>query len=172
MEAQRTHASQSNRSFSARSLGGGDDRFRAAAARDARQAQILEQQRMMNEEAFRRRQIAMQADHTISMEVTELNYRRALAYVQQAAAAAAANAAAGSAVAPSASSQVLLTAPPPLSSSSLQPRWSRGGAAGAEEEKGDVASGHLVGLSAVRRDQAAMAASLGALTKQLDSMSL
>ncbi|KAG5501677.1 hypothetical protein JIQ42_05528 [Leishmania sp. Namibia] len=59
----------------------------AHASREMRQPQVLARQRLIQEEAFRRRHICMQEDHRIAMEVTELNYKRAVEYVRQASAA-------------------------------------------------------------------------------------
>ncbi|KPA85676.1 5'a2rel-related protein [Leptomonas pyrrhocoris] len=117
----------------------------ALAERNVRHTHVVEQQRLMQEEAFRRRQIVMQQYHSFTIAVTELNYQRAVTYVQHAAGAA-------------------VVAPP---ATALE--YSR---QGKDQREVNQAAGppRFVGLPSVRRDQAAMAASLDELSKELDSM--
>lgn len=131
---------------------GEQDRLRARALRNLQQSQLVEQQRLVQEEGFRRRQIVMAEAHTFSIEMTELNYRRAVSYVQHAAAT---TAGAGALVAAPAAPPVRFVHVGTLSSQQQQQQQER-----------------LAGLSAVRQDQAAMAASLGHLSRELDLMSL
>ncbi|TPP47011.1 hypothetical protein CGC21_2405 [Leishmania donovani] len=118
-----------------------DQSHDALDVRQKRQAHILAQQRLIQEEAFRRRYISMQEDHCFAVEVAELNYQRAVEYVHQASAA-------GAVATPARRSghcAALLTA-------------------GCD-------AGPLVGLQRVRCDQAAMTATLSTLAKELAALS-
>jgi hypothetical protein len=125
-------------------------RLRALTERNLRQTHIVAQQRLMQEEGFRRRQVVMEEDHAFSVELTELNYRRAVTYVQHAA------------------QWTVATAP---TESQQQEERVRSAASHGPADH-DAAPGQFAGLSAVRQDQAAMAVSLGQLSRELDSMSL
>ncbi|CAG9573936.1 5'a2rel-related protein [Leishmania major strain Friedlin] len=118
-----------------------DQSHDAPDARPKRQSRILAQQRLVQEEAFHRRYIRMQEDHRFAVEVTELNYQRAVEYVHQASAA-------GAVATPARRSghcAALLTT--------------------------DCDAEPLAGLQRVRRDQAAMTATLSTLAKELAALS-
>ncbi|GET88537.1 5'a2rel-related protein [Leishmania tarentolae] len=113
----------------------------APSVRHGRPSHILAQQRLIEEEAFRRRYIGMQEDHRFAMEVAELNYQRAAEYVHLAASAGAVEA--------------------------LDQRSGHRDAVMTADYDGEG----LVGLQGVRRDQAAMTATLSMLVKELSALS-
>nr|CAJ2473369.1 unnamed protein product [Leishmania braziliensis] len=119
-----------------------DHRHDARVSRQVRQSHTLAQQRLIQEEAFRRRYISMQEDHQFAIEVTELNYQRAVEYAHQASTAGAA------------------AAPDRRSGHSASPVTA------------DCDAEPLVGLQRVRRDQAAMTATLSTLARELAVLSL
>ncbi|KPI87769.1 5'a2rel-related protein [Leptomonas seymouri] len=112
-----------------------------------RHTHTLEQQRLIQEEAFRRRQTVMQEDHSFFIEMTELHYRCAVAYIQRAA-------------------DTAVFALPSVSSLHSEHQ------VGSTEGHRYPEPGHLVGLLAIRRDQAAMAASVGKLSNDLSILPL
>ncbi|KAG5479081.1 hypothetical protein LSCM1_02928 [Leishmania martiniquensis] len=111
------------------------------ASRGIRESHAVARQRLLQEEAFHRRHIRMHEDHLFAVEVTELNYKRAVEYACQGSASGAVTAHPGFGEPP----EALVTT--------------------------DCDGEPLVGLQQVRRAQAALSAALSDLAKELAALS-